>query len=93
MASISISVSDELKAQVEARAVEGGYANIEEYVETVLRAEAFGGPDGLCIGSDEELGSLLLSRLDGPWVEVDDADFARIRSKFQEHLDREAGKP
>lgn len=92
MSSISISLPDELKAQVEARAAEGGYASIDEYVETVLRAEAFGGPGGLSVDSDEALQSLLLSRLDGPWVEMDDADFARIRAKFQEYLDREQGE-
>lgn len=92
MTSISIPVSEELKAQVEARAAEGGYANVEAYVETVLRAAALGGPDGLGIGSEEELEALLLSRMDGPWVEMDDPDFARIRAKVQDHLDRDAGK-
>ena len=88
----TLTISDEVAALAKTRAAEHGYANVEEYVETVLRADAFDGPDGLRIGSDQELESLLLSRFDGPWVEMDDADLAQIRAKFQAHLDREAGK-
>lgn len=93
MSSISLSLPDELRAQVETRAAQGGYASVNEYIETILRAEALGSPAGLSVDSDQALQSLVASRLDGPWVDADDADLVRIRAKFQAHLDREAGEP
>ena len=88
----SISIPDELKAQTEARAIEGGFASVDEFVEALLRAEAAGAPDGLTVDSDEDLKRLVERRIDGPWVEVNAADFAQMRAKFQKHLDGLAGR-
>ena len=54
----TINIPDDLKTQAEARAAEGGYASVEEYVAAVVRTD-------VASQADEELEALLLNRLDG----------------------------
>jgi hypothetical protein len=82
----TISIPDDVNAQAAARAADAGYASVEEYVAALVRAEASGAPGGLTVGDDEELRSLVESRLDGPWVEVTKEDFEQMRSKFRASL-------
>jgi hypothetical protein len=81
MATVNLNLPDELKAAAEARAAESGFASLEQYVEQLVRTDAG--------DVDDDLESLLLARLDGPSVEMDDADFARMRAKFKATLDAE----
>lgn len=84
----TITVSDELKAQAEARAAERGCVSLEEYVEQLVRRDA-----GEGLEFDEELEHLLLQRMDGPSVEMGAADFAQMREKFRRYLDSQQGQP
>ena len=65
MAEFQIHLADELKARLDARAVEGGYESVEGYVEALVRADLdAAGPD------DADLEEMLLRRLDGgPGIE------------------------
>ena len=89
----NISVRNRVKEQATARAAASGYGSVDAYVEALIEAEAAGAPEGLTIDSDEALQALLSSRMNGPWVDVDEEDFARIRAKFQAQLDAEEGQP
>jgi hypothetical protein len=82
----SISIPDDVNAQATARAADAGYATVEEYVAALVRAEASGAPEGLTVGDDDDLRSLVESRLDGPWVDVTKEDFAQMRAKFRAGL-------
>ena len=65
MAVLQISLADELKARVEARAAESGYASVDQYLEALLRADL--DKNGV---EDGDLEQLLLKRLDGgPGIE------------------------
>lgn len=86
MTKLTVNLPDDVKALAKARAAEAGYANVGEYLSVLIRSEAAGAPPGLTIDSDEELESLLRSRLDGRSVEMDEADFRRIREKFEAEL-------
>jgi len=46
----------------------------------------------LSIDADEQLEALLLRRQDGPSVEMDDADFARMREQLRARIDPPSGK-
>lgn len=60
----TITISDDLKGQTEARAAEAGYASVDEYVAAVLRADAE-------TQAEPELEELLLQRLDsGTGIEL-----------------------
>lgn len=79
----SISIPDDVKAQAATRAAESGYANVEEFLAALVRAEASGAPQGLSVDDDDALKQIVADRLDGPWVDADAADFARIREEFR----------
>jgi hypothetical protein len=81
MATISVQLSAELKALAEARASAAGCADVAEYLAQLIRGEAASAPEGLSVNSDEELEALLLGRLQGPSVEMTDADFDAIRQR------------
>jgi plasmid stability protein len=87
MAALNIDLPDELRSRLEARAAENGFDSIEAYAEAVLRADAVGGP----VIEDEQLESTLLERLNGPFVDVDDADFRAMREKLRARLDGNIG--
>jgi hypothetical protein len=68
---------------VEARAAESGFDSVEAYVQAVLLADATGGP----AADDAQLETILLERIDGPFVDADAADSERMRQKLQTRLD------
>lgn len=83
MATLTVTLSDEVKALAEARATAAGFADLGEYVAAMVHDEMIGGPPHLRVGSDEELEALLMSRIDGPFVETGPEDFARMRQKLE----------
>ena len=88
MAALKINVSNNVHSRLKTQAKKNGFRNVEEYVETILVIDT-AGPEM----NDEELEQLLLSRIDGPFVKVDHADFEGIREKLRERLDAPKGKP
>jgi hypothetical protein len=89
----TLHLPDEIKAKADALAAESGFDTAEEFVAALIEAEAAGAPPELTVSSDEELLAVVDKRLDGPWVEVDTADLARIKAKFIGQSDRPAGQP
>jgi hypothetical protein len=71
---------------VEARAAESGFDSVEAYIQAVLWADSAGGP----VIEDEELEKLLIDRMDGPFVDADEADFKQMRGKLEKRLDGNA---
>jgi hypothetical protein len=88
MPPLKLHLPDALRSRVEARAAESGFDSVEAYVHAVLLADAAGGP----VVEDGQLESLLLGRLDGPFIEADEADFRQMRDKLQARL-RNSGDP
>jgi hypothetical protein len=84
MAPLNIHLPDTLRSRVEARAAESGFDSVEAYVQAVLLADAAGGP----VMDEAQIQSLLLQRVDGPFV---DADFTRMRQKLNARLGGEGG--
>jgi hypothetical protein len=82
MAPLNIHLPDALRSRVEARAAESGFDSIESYVQAVLLADAAGGP----AVDDAKVEALLSERIDGPFVDADAADFARMRQKLKARL-------
>lgn len=80
---MSIQLTDDLRTRLEARAAECGFDSVESYVETMLRVDAMAG-SGV---DDEQLESMLLDRLDGPFVDADAADFKQMREKVSRILE------
>lgn len=83
MAAMSIQLSDELQTRLRARAAESGFDSVEAYIEAMVRADAMGGP----VMDETQLESLLRSRMNGPFVETNAADFQQMREKLQKRLD------
>lgn len=83
MTAMSIQLPDDLRSRLEARAAENGFTDLQTYVEAMLRVDAASG----LRTDDEQLESMLLERLDGPFAEVDAADFRRMREKLNRRLD------
>jgi hypothetical protein len=86
MATLTVELPDEVKALAEARAAEAGCADVGEYLARLIQSEAVGGPSGLSIDSDEELEALLRNRLNGPTLEMDAADFRRMRAALEARI-------
>jgi hypothetical protein len=80
-------IPDEVKALAEARAAESGFDDVGQFVAQLIVGEAAGAPEGLAVDSDEQLESLLSSRLDGPFVDTDAADFGRMREALRTRLE------
>lgn len=91
MATVTVQLSEGLKALAEARAADARIASIEEYVAHLIREDAAGAPPGRSTESDEQLEALLATRADGPLVDMDAADFKRIREKFMARHRRGTG--
>lgn len=79
---MSIQLTDDVRKRLESRAAQTGFASLHSYVEAMLRADAAGGP----LVDTEHLEPLLLGRLDGPFVDADEADFQAMRAKLQARL-------
>ena len=77
---MKINVSDDVRSRLRARATKHGFGKVEDYVEAILIADTTPEMD------DEQIEELLLSRLDGPFVKVDHADFEQIRAKLNKRL-------
>ena len=76
---MQINLRDDLKARLAARAAENGFASVEAYVESLLRADA--GEDQVI--SDSDLEQLLLQRLDsGPGVELTPAFVEQFKQRI-----------
>jgi hypothetical protein len=82
MAALKINVSDDLKSRLHERAKSSGFSSPEHYVEAMVIAD-LAGPEM----NDQQIEALLLSRIDGPFVEVDHADFEQMRRKLRKRLD------
>jgi hypothetical protein len=63
MASMQLNLKDELRERLAARAAENGFASVEAYIESLLRADV--GEDQLV---DDDVEQLLLQRLDSDAV-------------------------
>ena len=81
MAALRIDVAESVQSRLMARATENGFETVEAYIGAMLVAEAAG--PGV---NDEELEAMLLGRWEGPFVDMDDADFRQIRTKFEKRL-------
>jgi hypothetical protein len=83
----SIELPPDLEAKAAARAAESGCASIEEYLESLVRADAegedFGAPDHLTVKDDRELEALLQDRL------KDDRESIDAAPEFWEELHRD----
>jgi hypothetical protein len=93
MATLSFDIPDELKALAESRAAEGGFADVAQFISQLIVVEAAGAPEGLAFDTDRELEALLNSRVDGPFVEADAADFQRMREKLRSELESSEKHP
>ena len=66
----SINLPPDLEAKVAARAAESGHATIEDYLESLVRADAdvvsedYGAPPHLHVSSRDQLEQLLSERMD-----------------------------
>src|SRR5690242_16141868 len=89
----TLSISDQLMSRVEAQAAAEGFESVEAYISWLVEGTDYSGPPELTIHSDEQLEALVKERIDGPWVEVDAADFARMREKFVVMLREGAAGP
>jgi hypothetical protein len=92
MPTLALSLPDDVRALAEARAAEAGCADVGEYVARLIRGEAAGAPAGLSVDSDEQLQALLLARADGPFVDMDAADFRQMREKLKSRVDAGPGQ-
>jgi hypothetical protein len=89
----TLTVSEQLKSQVEAQASAEGFGDVEDYLRWLVDGMFAGGPPEAAAGSDEQLEARLLTRIDGPAVPMDAADFARMRAKLERHLDAGDARP
>ena len=81
----TITIPDDLKAEAETRAAEGGYATVEEYVAAVLRADA-------AAHGEPELEAVLLERLGGgPGVELTTRFIEQFRRDVEQRRAFSAG--
>ena len=81
MSALNIQLPDALRSRAEARAAESGFDSVEAYIQALVLADAAAGAI-----DDEQLEALLLSRLDGPFVEADEEDFRQMRKKLDARL-------
>jgi hypothetical protein len=86
MATLTFEFPDALKAKAESVAAEAGFSNLGDFLSQLLIAETVGAPDHLTIHSDADLEALLSSRIDGPFVKMDAADFQQMREKLKARL-------
>ena len=94
MTRLTIDLPEDLRRKVEAHAAESGHPSVEQYVQDLLLADAdgveeadSGGPDHLTVGSQDELESLLLRRLEdsGPGVEATPEFWRGLKGRMNQH--------
>ena len=95
MTRISIELTEDLRRKAEARAAEGGHASVEQYIESLVEADAavtddedFGAPEHLTVRSQEDLEAKLREGIEsGPEVEMTDEEWAGIRHEVAERIE------
>ena len=96
MTRVSIDVPDELHAKMRARAAAMGHGSLEEYLESLVRADAdpadYGAPQHLRVRSREHLESLLKEALDSPAREMTAADWDEKRRALIERHRKSQGR-
>lgn len=81
----TLTISDEVAALAKTRAAEHGYANVEAFLEALVRGEAEytgSGPEHLTFRNHEQLVALVREGLASPAHEMTPADFAQVRSEL-----------
>jgi hypothetical protein len=86
MTRLSIPISDDIKAKLEARAAQSGHPSLESYVNALVLEDAqmidYGAPDHLRIRSREHLESLVQEGLNSPASEMSASDWDRMRQNL-----------
>jgi antitoxin ParD1/3/4 len=77
MATMNISLPDEMKAFIEAQMATAGYASASEYVRSLIR-------DAQKRLAKQELDAKLLEGLESPVRELTDADWAALRQRIHD---------
>jgi len=91
MVRLNIDVSEDLQRKARARAAETGHGSVEEYVESLILADAdlisedHGAPEALEVRSSADLEQKLHDGLAGPSSEMTDSDWKRLRSKLEQN--------
>jgi hypothetical protein len=93
----SIELPPDLEAKAAARAAEAGFDTIEQYLESLVRADAaddLGAPDHLRVEDQDELEAMLTSRLDDdrPSIEATPQFWDDLRRRIAERRGK-AGSP
>lgn len=97
MTRLSIDLPEDVTRRLAARASRAGHASVEEYIESLLRAEAvdanddLDAPAHLTFSTDEELEAILVRRIDDADGSIE-ATPEFWRQLKQDAADRRAGK-
>jgi hypothetical protein len=76
---IQLNLPDDLSAKAQKRAHDSGHGSLEQYVQSLIRADA-DPPEELIFRSDAQLESLLQEGVDsGPSAEISDAQWEQRR--------------
>ena len=86
MATMNISLPDEMKAFIEAEMAQDGFASASEYLRTLVR-------DAQKRKARQELEAKLLEGLQGPTTEMTSADWDAIEAEAQERHARQQARP
>ena len=94
MTTFTIDLPGDLLARLTARAAAAGHADVEQYIEAVLRAEAcasedYGAPPDASFDVPAELEAKLLEGLNSPAREMTASDWDDMRRKL---INRHAAK-
>jgi uncharacterized protein (DUF1697 family) len=83
MASINITLSEDLKVRLRARAQESGYQTVEQYIQAVLEANA---QEAVL---DDDLEELLTERMNNaqPGIELNEQFKSKFRQEVQSRRD------
>ena len=88
MATVSIDISDELRAKMQERAADTGHSTVEQYIEWLIREDTvsidFGAPEHLKVKSQEQLEAMLEQAMQTPAREMTAADWAEKKRKLIE---------
>ena len=87
MARFSIELPEDLKAKAEVRAAESGHQSVEDYLTSLIRADAngaaadYGAAHGLTFHSQDQLEAMLSEGLASPASEMSTDDWADLRRR------------
>jgi hypothetical protein len=87
MPRLTIELTEQTKAIAEARATESGHSTLDEYIESLVRADAaqdFGAPSDLQVEPNARLIELLDEAEASPESEMTDADWAEMCRRVSE---------